>query len=114
MIHDIMPGTEGLADVYFTVNEMGTAAGKIIVTYEDTKGKQYTLEKEFSTEVMEAFYPVWDDPVADMPMEEPQQGIPGWVWIIAAVVIAGAVAAVIIVRKKRKAKLLAGDEDEDI
>ena len=111
---NIMPGTEGLADVYFTVNEMGTAAGKIIVTYEDTKGKQYTLEKEFSTEVMEAFYPTWDEPVIDMPMEEPQQGVPGWVWPAAGVAAAGAAAAAVVVRKKRKAKKLAEDEDEDI
>lgn len=111
---NIMPGTEGLADVYFTVNEMGTAAGKIIVTYEDAKGKQYTMEKEFSMEVMEAYYPVWDDPVIDMPMEEPKAGIPAIVWIVAAVVVAGAVAAAVIVSKKRKAKKSAEDEDEDI
>ncbi|MBR6518536.1 MAG: hypothetical protein IKT63_02550, partial [Oscillospiraceae bacterium] len=111
---NIMPGTEGLADVYFTVNEMGMAAGKIIVTYEDTKGKQYTMEKEFSMEVMEAYYPVWDEPVIDMPMEEPKAGIPAFVWILAAVVVAGAAAAAVIVIKKRKAKKSAEDEDEDI
>ncbi len=111
---NILPGTEGLADVYFTINDIGTANGKIIVTYEDTKGKQFTLEKDFTTEVMEAYYPTWDEPVIDMPMEEPQQGIPVFVWIIAAVAVAGAVAAVVIIRKKRKAKLLAEDEDEDI
>lgn len=111
---NIMPGTEGLAEVYFTVNEMGTAAGKIIVTYEDTKGKQYAMEKEFSMEVMEAYYPVLDEPVIDMPMEEPKAGIPAFVWILAAVVIAGAAAAAVIVIKKRKAKKSAEDEDEDI
>lgn len=109
---NIMPGTEGLAEVYFTVNEMGTAAGKIIVTYEDTKGKQYAMEKEFSMEVMEAYYPVLDEPAIDMPMEEPKAGIPAFVWILAAVVIAGAAAVIVI--KKRKAKKSAEDEDEDI
>ena len=111
---NIMPGTEGLADIYFTIDEIGPASGRIIVTYEDSKGKQYTIDKAFNTEVMEAYYPTWDEPMLDMPVEEPNAGVPGWVWIIvAAAVIGGAVAAVIVV-KKRKAKKLAEDEDEDI
>ena len=111
---NILPGTEGLADVYFTVNDTGTATGKIIVTYEDTKGKQFTMEKAFNTEVMEAYYPTWDEPVIDMPMEEPQQGMPGWAWIVIVVAVAGAAAAAVVVIKKRKAKMMAEDEDEDI
>ena len=37
--------------MYFFINEMGTANGKLIITYEDAKGRVSTLEKDFSFEV---------------------------------------------------------------
>jgi len=111
---NIMPGTEGLADIYFTINDIGTASGKIIVTYEDAKGKQSALEKEFSLEVMEAYYPVWDDPVVDMPVEEPQKGVPAAAIAVGVAAVAAAGGAAFVIKKKRKAKKLAEDEDEDI
>ena len=110
---NIVPGTESIQDIYFTVDEAGIFNGRIVVTYENTKGKQSTMEKEFSIEVTEAYYQEWDEPVWDEPVydEEPSK-IP-WVAIGAAVAAVAVVAAVIIT-KKRKAKKNAEDEDEDI
>ena len=111
-VGNVQPGTEGTADVYFYINEMGTASGKLIITYEDSKGRQSTLEKDFSFEVMEPY--VWDEPVYTEPIVEEPQGIkaPVVIAIVAAVIIAG--VAAFVVRKKRKAKKLTEDEDEDI
>jgi len=111
-VGNVMPGSEGTADIYFVVNEMGTASGKLIITYEDNKGRQGTLEKEFSFEVMEPY--VWDEPVFNEPVIEEPQGVKAPVIIAVVAVIAAAGAAVFIIRKKRKSKKLTEDEDEDI
>ena len=110
---NIVPGTESIQDIYFTVNETGIFNGKVVVTYENTKGKQATIEKEFTMEVMEAYEYTWDEPVIEEPviMEEPAKT--PWAAIGAAVAVV-AVAAAVIVAKKRKAKKNAEDEDENI
>lgn len=111
-VGNVMPGSEGTADIYFVVNEMGTASGKLIITYEDNKGRQSTLEKEFSFEVMEPY--VWDEPAFNEPVVEEPQGVKAPVIIAGVVVVAVAGAAALVIRKKRKAKKLTEDEDEDI
>ena len=110
---NITPGTESTQDIYFTVSQPGTFSGKVIVTYENAKGKQSTLEKEFTMDVLEAFDPGMDAPIIDEPiMEEEPKKFP---WpIIAVVVIAAAAGAAVVIVKKRKAKENAEDEDEDI
>ena len=110
---NIVPGTESIQDIYFVVDEPGVFNGKVVVTYENTKGKQSTMEKEFSIEVMEAYYPEWDEPVIDEPVYEEEPAKTPWIAIgVAAVVVAVVVA--VIITKKRKAKKNAEDEDEDI
>ncbi|MBQ5782427.1 MAG: hypothetical protein IIV99_03465 [Oscillospiraceae bacterium] len=111
-VGNVMPGTEGVADIYFVPNQLGVTSGKVIITYEDAKGRPYTLENDFSMEVMEPYIPEWNEPIIDTPIEEPSNNIP-YIAVGAAVVIAAAVAAVII-RKKRKAKKAAEEENEDI
>ena len=110
---NIVPGSESVQDIYFTVYETGVFEGKVVVTYENTKGKQATMEKEFTMEVMEAYEYKWDEPVFTEPviMEEPNQ-FP-WVAVAGAAVAVAAVAVVIII-KKRKSNKNTGDEDEDI
>ena len=111
---NIVPGTESVQDIYFTVNETGMFSGKVVVTYENTKGKQSTMEKEFSMEVMEGYNYQWDEPVYDTPVivDEPTEF--SWIAVCAAVAVVVAVTAVIIVKKKRKSNKNAEDEDEDI
>lgn len=110
-VGNIQPGTEGMADVYFYVNEMGVTSGTLIITYEDSKGRQSTIEDEFSFEVMEPY--VWEEPVYTEPVVEDEQDGNGVFIGIGVAVVAAAVAAAVII-KKRKAKKLIEDEDEDI
>ena len=110
---NIVPGTESIQDVYFTVYETGIFEGTVVVTYENTKGKQATIEQDFSMEVMEPYVYEWDEPIYDVPvtMEEPAS-FP-WIAVIAVAVVVIVVTAVII-SKKRKNKKNTEDEDEDI
>ena len=111
---NIMPGSTANAEFDFTASEMGTANGKLLVTYEDASGTQYTLEREFTIEVMEQ--PVWNEPVVDMPVIEPEQpSMPVMPIVIGAAAIAAG-GGFLFWKKKQKAKRLAEleDEDEDI
>ena len=110
-VGNVQPGTEGTADVYFYVNEMGVANGKLIITYEDSKGRTETLEKDFSFEVMEPY--VWDEPVFTEPVIVEKNNTPVIIIAVAAVAVVAGVTALVIV-KKRKAKKVTEDEDEDI
>ena len=111
---NVAPGTESTQDIYFTVNETGTFNGRIVVSFENNKGKRFEMEKEISMEVMEGYNNnSWEEPMMpEMPIEEEKGGFP-WIAVGVAAVIAAVVAGVIIV-KKRKAKKNAEDEDEDI
>ena len=111
---NIMPGSTAEAEFDFTASQVGAANGKLLVTYEDASGTQYTLERDFTIEVLEEM--VWDEPMYNepvvMPAEEKTNFIP---YIIGGIAVAGAVAFAVI-RKKKKAKRLAEleGEDEDI
>ena len=101
--------------IEFFVDSVGTKNGKLIVTYEDSSGNEYTLEKDFTVEAYEDHR--WDEPVIDpVGPVEPQKNNS----IIKYAAIALAAAAIIgafIFLKKRKAKKLAEeleDDDEDI
>ena len=72
------------------------------------------MEKEFSTEVMEAYYYNWEEPVYNMPVEEPNAGVPVYVWIIVGVAVVAAAATTLVVVKKRRMKKETEDNDEDI
>lgn len=109
---NIAPGSNSDAEFYFTANELGTASGKIVVTYEDASGTQSKLEREFSVNVLESipFDPGITDPTV-VPEEPKASPIP---YIIGLVVVAGAGGFVFY--KKKKAKRLAEleEDDEDI
>ena len=111
---NIMPGSTADAEFDFTASQVGTSTGKLVVTYEDDTGTQYTLEREFSIEVLEEM--VWDEPIYDEPVVMPAVEKTNYLpFIIGGVVVAGAVAFAVW-KKKQKAKRLAEleDEDEDI
>ncbi len=108
---NIAPGTSTEASFDFTASQLGTATGKILITYEDAMGIQSTLEQSFTIEVIEE--PVWNEPVVTEPVvvEKNNNAL-----YIGAVVAALAVAGGVVFMKKRKAKKLKEleDEDEDI
>ena len=111
---NILPGSTANAEFDFTASQIGTSNGKLVVTYEDASGTQYTLEREFSIEVMEEM--AWNEPIVDMPAVEPAVPKTSFVpYIIggAVIVVAG---GFFFWRKKKNAKRKAEleDEDEDI
>ena len=111
---NIMPGSTSDAEFDFTASETGMANGKVVITYEDASGTVYTLEKEFTIEVMEEM--VWDEPMYEEPVVMPAVEKTNYLpYIIGGVAVVGAVAFVLF-KKKKKAKRLAEleDEDEDI
>jgi len=109
---NIAPGSSAEASFDFTASQVGTSTGKILITYEDAQGAQYTLEQEFTIEVLEEM--VWDEPMYTEPVvvEKESSILP----VVIGVVAVAAAAGGFIFYKKKKAKKLAEleDEDEDI
>ena len=83
----------------FIPREAGPMEGKVIFTFEDASGQEQVIEKAFVFEAMEM--PVWDDPMMDMPVEEPKPEVP---WTAIGVIAAVAVVAGLMIRKKNKKK----------
>lgn len=119
---NVAAGTENSVDFSVMASAEGVINGKVILSYENSKGEVATLEKEFSCTV-EAM-PVYDDPgMMDPGMMDPTMGedvstgMPIWGWALIVVGVGAVVAVVVVViRKKKAAKKLAEleDEDEDI
>ena len=114
---NVEPGTENSVDFSVMAAGEGTVQGFVLLTYEDEKGDIKTLQKDFSctVEPMPEYDPGMDFPV-DVPMEEPEPGMPVWGWVLIAGAVIGVIVGVVVVRKKKKAKALAQleEEDEDI
>lgn len=119
---NVAAGTENSVDFSVMASAEGVINGKVILSYENSKGEVATLEKEFSCTV-EAM-PAIDDPgMMDPGMMDPtmgedvNSGMPIWGWALIVVGVGAVVAVVVVViRKKKAAKKLAEleDEDEDI
>ena len=119
---NVAAGTENSVDFSVMASAEGVINGKVILSYENSKGEVATLEKEFSCTV-EAM-PVYDDPgMMDPGMMDPTMGedvstgMPIWGWALIVVGVGAVVAVVVVViRKKKAAKKLAQleEEDEDI
>ncbi len=110
---NITPGSSSEAAFDFTASQLGTSTGKILITYEDAQGTEYTMEQEFTIEVMEE--PVWDQPMYTEPVVvEPEPAVSPVVIIGVLAVAAG--GGFFFWKKKQTAKRKAEleDEDEDI
>lgn len=118
-VGNVAAGTEGTIDFSLMAETAGTINGKVILTYEDAKGQEKTMEKEYSVEFQEndssmdpgGFDPTY--PGGDI--EEPSAGMPWWGWLL---IVAGAVVVIVVVvkvlKKRKEKKLLLEDDDEDI
>lgn len=117
---NVAAGTEGSADFTISSQNAGTINGKVILTYEDEKGQEKTLEKEFSVEVqqndMGGMDPgIMDPGMMDPTMGQPTGGMPWWGWVLIAVGAVVVVVVIVVIVKKQKAKKQRlEDEDEDI
>lgn len=111
---NIVPGSTREAEFDFTASETGMQTGKLVITYEDASGTTYTMEREFTIEVMEEI--VWNEPIIDQPVVEPAVSKTSYIPYIIGGVVVVATAAILIIKKKKKEKRLAEleDEDEDI
>jgi len=110
---NITPGSSSEAAFDFTASQLGTSTGKILITYEDAQGTEYTMEQEFTIEVMEE--PVWDQPMYTEPVVvEPEPAVSPVVVVGVLVLVAG--GGFFFWKKKQTAKRKAEleDEDEDI
>ena len=123
-IGNIDTGKEELYDTVILPNTEGQIKGEIVVTYEDSNGKEKELRKEFMTNAMAMTFepmPGGDMMNGEMPVDGPvkNQGLPVWAVIAicaggAVIVIVGIIITVKIIKKKKAAKAEKEDDDEDI
>lgn len=117
---NIAAGTENSVDFSVLAAAEGTITGKVILSYEDSRGEVKTLEKDFSCTVEPApdMGDMMDPGMMDPTMtEDVQPGMPVWGWVLIVLGVAAVVViVVVVVKKKKKAAKLAQleDEDEDI
>jgi hypothetical protein len=111
---NINAGSSLDSSVEFTPDEAGNKKCKIIVTYEDANGDEYTLERDFEVNVIEMTMP--DNPI-EPPIVEPEAPKSNTAkYVVGAIAVLRVVAGVVI-HKKKKAKKEAEeleDNDEDI
>jgi uncharacterized membrane protein len=104
---------DGRSDYFsfnFFPNGEGEMHGKAVFTFENSMGKEQTIEKEFVFNIQPA--PEWEDP-GDMPVEPVKEPMPLWKKIAIGVAVAGAAVAGIALskrHKKKKAEALELDE----
>ena len=119
-IGNINGGAQNTADFLISASSPGRVSALVVVTYENIRGEQKSLEHAFDIEVAEFMPPDMDDPGIMFPIDEPASaGLPPWGWIL-IVVGAAAAATIFLVRWRKKKKAAAeaalddlADEDED-
>jgi len=105
---NVAGGEQKVADFILYADFAGEIEGKVLVLYENVRGEQKTLERDFTVLVSEGFFedPGWGGPEFIPPEEPVSTGPPTWLWIVIAAA-AAAVAAVLLVRRHRKKKAAA-------
>ncbi|MDL2324450.1 NEW3 domain-containing protein [Ruminococcaceae bacterium OttesenSCG-928-A16] len=111
---NIAAGGQNSADFTVTATQAGQLNGQVLITYENAKGEEKTLTKDFTVTAEENMFEPGIDPgyPLEPPVEEPA-GVPGWVWLLVVVgVLAVGTIVVVIVVKKKKAKKAAELEED--
>jgi len=117
---NVAGGEQKTADFILYADFPGMVDGYVVVSYENVRGEQKTLERPFTVNVSEAWFedPGFEDPGFMPPEETGTTGPPMWVWIV-IIAAAAVVAATLLVRrhKKKKAEAEAAldeiDDDDD-
>lgn len=97
-------GTQDSYDVNITPEEAGDTSGKIIFTYQDVSGKEYTQELPFQAHVIEMMDPSMDDPsMTEDFVQEPATPVfmSPVLWIGALALLA---LIVVLIRRRKKNK----------
>ncbi|MCL1895581.1 MAG: hypothetical protein FWG03_03440 [Clostridiales bacterium] len=106
-------GEQKTADFNIQADMPGQIKARIVVSYENVRGEQKTLERAFTIEVMEMEEPIFDDPGFEFPGEGEgggmRSGLPTWLWIV---IIAGVACILVAVLVRRRKKRLAAKEAE--
>lgn len=89
-----------------------------VVTYEDDKGKQYSMKKSFELYISEPYIPEepdWSDmPVIDDMPTEDEKSLPKWAIPAAGAFLAVAVIVIVVIIVKKKRKKAEGMDDDEI
>ncbi|MDR3363727.1 MAG: hypothetical protein LBS91_02075 [Clostridiales Family XIII bacterium] len=108
-VGNVAAGEQKSADFNLHADTPGTVDALVVVSYENVRGEQKTLEQAFTVNVAEAAPQDAADP--NMPPEDTGEGAghtpPLWLWI--AIAAAAAIAVAAIVAKRRKKRLAAAE-----
>ena len=89
-----------------------------VVTYEDDKGKQYSMKKSFELYISESYIPEepdWSDmPVIDDMPTEDEKSLPKWAIPAAGAFLVVAVIVIVVIIVKKKRKKAEGMDDDEI
>ena len=109
---NVASGTEKSVEFSVMANEVGVMNGTITLTYENNKGEEVSLTKDYSITVEEM--PVWDQPIMDDPSLYPDQtqttGVPLWILLVAGAAVI--VVLVVVIRKVKKIRARKAAEKE--
>jgi len=105
---NVAGGEQKTADFILYADVPGLIDGYVVVSYENVRGEQKTLERPFTVNVSEAWFedPGFDDPGFVQPEVPVATGPPAWVWII-IIAACAVVAATLLVRRHKKKKAAA-------
>jgi hypothetical protein len=112
-IGNVAAGEQKSSDFNLHAETPGQIDGMVIVTYENARGEEKTLERGFAINVMEAAPPDMG-PGFESEMPPEKTGPPNWLW--AAIIAAAVIIAVILLVKRARRKKRTNEEeflDED-
>lgn len=113
---NVQPGATANADSTVSAIAAGDDSGHVnaVITYEDEKGKEFSMTKDITLFVREEMMEDPSDFMDDIP-EEPEKSFPV-VWVIVGVVVvaAGVVTVIVIKKKKDKKKKEQTDLEDDL
>ncbi|MDO5095380.1 MAG: hypothetical protein Q4D65_02370 [Peptostreptococcaceae bacterium] len=103
------PGKSGSYDFTFVADKTGEVKGKLLITFEDSNGKEVKMDKPFTFMVEEPIAPPENEMINEIP--EPEKGGKMKKVLIGAGVVTAIVVAGIVIKKIRKKKF---DDSLDI
>lgn len=112
-VGNVKAGDSGSIDFQFTVNTPGPITGKVVITYEDMRGKEKSIERPFSANVMDMGGMMGNEE-PEIPMEPEPTGLTTATKVMAViggVMVAGLTGTVVVKKVKAKRE---EENDEDI
>ncbi|MDR0875692.1 MAG: hypothetical protein LBN12_05730 [Clostridiales Family XIII bacterium] len=113
-IGNVAAGEQKSSDFNLHAEAPGQVDGMVVVTYENARGEEKTIERGFAVNVMEAPMMEPDPGTSGDEMPAEKTGPPKWIWA-AAIVAAAVIVTIVLTRRARKKKKAREEEflDED-